>query len=83
MKKIRNKSGILAVIALILVCLSFSAAPASAALDRGCFEAEAGIAASVGEGLSTAMDYVQDSFAALMHKLGGIFASQSGSSILD
>jgi len=83
MKKIRSKSGILAAIALTLVCLSVSAAPASAALDRGGFQPEAGIEVSVGERLSIAMDYLQDSFSALMHKLAGIFASQSGSSILD
>lgn len=83
MKAIRHNNRILGIAALTLLCLSFSAAPASAFLDRDGFDPAVQAEQTVGERVSTAVSQLQHSFLSLIQKLGGVFASQSGVDIED
>jgi len=79
MESIRRNHRILGAIALTLVCIAFSAAPASAHIGREGIDQEGPVTSR----FVVIITEFQDSFTAFMQRLGAIFAGQEGSQIVD
>lgn len=82
MKSIHRNSPILGIIALTLVCITFTAAPASAYLDRGGFDPGTDTEESVGSRFSMAISSLGDGFFAFLQKLG-IISAKDGARVED
>lgn len=82
MRSIRRNNRILGVLTLMLVCLTFTAAPASAFLERGGFDPGNDADESLGSRFTLVLSNLGDSFFAALQKLGVIFA-QDGARVED
>lgn len=82
MKSIRKHSRFLGIIAVTLVCSSFAAAPASAAMSAD-FDLGGNSELSLRDQISEAFGAFQDRVTAFLLDLGSIFANQDGAGILD
>lgn len=81
MKTIRKNTQFVGILALTLVCLSFTAAPASAMGVE--FDGQATNEVSVRDQISDAFSTFQDRVVAFILDIGSIFAHQDGIGILD